>query len=76
MLRSVFLGPRPLRREPAAEADVEAASVCLWEGTAGEDLQLLDAEFLALGWLVSAAGMVMPSIASCAAFERFFLYGF
>ena len=64
VLRPVFFGPRPLRREPVAEADVEAASVCLWEVTAGEDLQLLDADFLELGWLVPAAGTMMPSIAS------------
>ena len=71
MLRPVFFGPRPLRQEPAAEADVEAASVCLWEGTAGEGLQLLDADYLELGWLVTAAGTMMPSIASCAAVALF-----
>ena len=64
MLRPVFFGTRPLRREPAAEADVEAASVCLWEGTSGGDVRLLEADFLELGWMVPATGTMMPSIAS------------
>ena len=49
MLCPFFFGPRPLRREPAADADMEAASVYLREGTLGEDLQLLNADFLELG---------------------------